>query len=158
MNDDQDQQSIQIRALVAFALSAAVLFLYQYFFVKKPPPVPEKTPVVVNVPEKAAPSAPAAPSTPAPAGSAAAAGASVEQSVIVETDTYLVAFSNRGGVVTSWTLKQYKDDAGKPLELVNSVGAAEAGFPFSYVTADATRQQGLNQALFQLQSDRKSVV
>jgi YidC/Oxa1 family membrane protein insertase len=154
MNDDQDQQSIQIRALVAFALSAAVLFLYQYFFVKKPPPVPEKTSVVVNVPEKAAPTAaPAAPSAPLPAGSAAAAGASVEQSVIVETDTYLVAFSNRGGVVTSWTLKQYKDDAGKPLELVNSVGAAEAGFPFSYVTADAARQQGLNQALFQLEAD-----
>ena len=35
-------------------------------------------------------------------------------------------------VVKSWTLKNYKDSAGKPLELVNQTGASKVGFPFSF--------------------------
>jgi YidC/Oxa1 family membrane protein insertase len=41
-------------------------------------------------------------------------------------------FSNQGAVVKSWTLKNYKDSAGKPLELVNQIGDAKVGFPFSF--------------------------
>ena len=153
MNEEKDQQSIQIRALIAFALSAIVLFGYQYFFVKTPPEA-EKKSIVVPVPEKTSlGTPPSVPAPAAPAGAAAAAGASAEQTVIVETAHHLVAFSNRGGVVTSWTLKNYKDDSGKPLELVNSVGAGEACFPFRYAASDPAREQQLNQALFQMETD-----
>jgi len=152
MSEEKEQKSIQVRALVAFALSAVVLFLYQKFMVKPAPPRPEPP-----VESKAAPaSAPAAASPSAPAASKPAPGsdaASAEQTYLIETDTYRVAFSNRGGVVTSWTLKAYRDDARRPLELVNKASAGEVGYPFSYRFRDkAPAGADLNQALFRAEA------
>ncbi len=148
MSEDQEQSSIQIRALVAFALSAVVLFAYQYYVAKHAPPKPAPSPPAAAE-TRPAPSEPEAAPPPAAAAATPAAveAASAERTFIVETDTYLVAFSNRGAVVTSWTLKKYKDELGKPLELVNAVAVAQAGYPLSY-TAPAE----LNKALFQVET------
>jgi YidC/Oxa1 family membrane protein insertase len=54
-----------------------------------------------------------------------------KQTWFVDTDVYHVVFSNEGAVIQSWTLKKYKDENGKPLELVNQRGALKAGFPLS---------------------------
>ena len=35
-------------------------------------------------------------------------------------------------MVKSWTLRNYKDADGKPLELVNTKGAQKVGYPFTY--------------------------
>lgn len=143
-NDDHEHQSVQLRALLAFALSAVVLFLYQHYMVKPAPPAPPKPAVTESKPAAPAPQTPA-PAAPAktPATATPTVASAAEQTFIVETDTYLVSLSNRGAVVTSWTLKKYKDEAGKPLELVNRTPAPEASYPFAYAA-----ESDLNQALF----------
>ena len=49
----------------------------------------------------------------------------------VDTERFHVVFSNRGAVVRSWILKDYKDDTGKPLELVYQPALAKVPAPFS---------------------------
>ena len=43
---------------------------------------------------------------------------------VVENELYRITFSNRGGQATSWILKKYHDNDGKPLDLVHD-GAAK---------------------------------
>ncbi len=165
MNEDKEQKQIQLRALLAFGLCAAILFGYQYFMEKFGPPkpapkaapapaaasAPAAAPAAASAPPAAAPKAPAARGRAQTKPAAAQAGEK-DQTFIVETDTFLVALSNRGGVATSWTLKRYKDDIGKPLELVNTTAAGETGYPFSLAFRDSPPPVDLNQALFQAET------
>src|SRR5262249_58668979 len=62
-------------------------------------------------------------------------GEKSERPIVVENDLYRVEFSNRGGVVKSWKLKKYLDDA-KPrqqvLDLVHTDASKEiGGWPFA---------------------------
>ncbi len=111
----------------------------------------------------AAPQAPAQPPAAAPPATAAQPAVAVrnpaapvapvvqagaEKTTVVENDLYRITFSNRGAQVTSWILKHFKDDQGKPLELVHSQAAKEFGYPLSLYTSDASLAAKLNQALF----------
>ena len=58
-----------------------------------------------------------------------AISAASAQDYTLDTNLYHVVFSNRGATVKSWTLKKYKDSAGKPLELVNQKGDEKVGVP-----------------------------
>ena len=95
-------------------------------------------------------SQPPAAVTPLPAAKAAVAGkqASAESTTTVENDLYRIEFSNRGAQVKSWVLKKFDDEKGKPLELVNSAGAAKYGFPMSLWTYDENLRNKLNSALY----------
>jgi YidC/Oxa1 family membrane protein insertase len=135
------------RLLLAFILMGAVLFLTQYFY-KQPAPPPTKAPQAAQVqtaPVAAAAQPAAAPEPPASAGHVSAGA---EETLVVDTDLYRVAFSNRGAVVRSWILKGYKDSAGNPLELVNGGAAAKAGYPFSLNFGNRKPPTDINQALF----------
>jgi YidC/Oxa1 family membrane protein insertase len=106
----------ELRIFIASALSIIVILLWAKFFAPKPPAQTQQT----NSPAAAAPSAPAAQNntaspTPAVVKTAPATvvlGDKNERTIVVEGDLYRVEFSNRGGVVKSWQLKKYKDDAG----------------------------------------------
>ena len=67
---------------------------------------------------------------------------------MLETPFYHVVFSNRGATVKSWTLKKFKDSAGKPLELVNQKGAEKVGYPFQFTFRDKQPTSDLNKALW----------
>ena len=82
------------------------------------------------------------------AADGAAVVATSETTTVVENELYRISFSNRGGQATSWVLKKYKDDAGKPLDLVNARGAAKAGYPLSIWTYDTSMRAQLAQALY----------
>ena len=157
MNDfqtpNQDPGS-ERRLLLTFALTFVVIFITQQFIAKyykpsTPPPRTEQT-------QKAAPPASGAPAisqTSAPSPKAAAPAvpakqADAESQKFIENDLYKIAFSNRGGVATSWVLKKYKDDKGQPLELVNSIAAKQYGYPLSLYTYDDTLSKKLNSALY----------
>ena len=150
LNDDQ---FIQRRMLMAAVLSAVVMVAY-FFFVPRPepspPPAEPAAPATVTVP-----SAPGAAdgdeSAVAPAelpvdGRAVAAEA--EQSVTIETETVAVDFTNRGGTVTSWRLKDHLDSAGEPVDLVHASGAGRFGFPFRLVLPGGGAIPGADEALF----------
>jgi len=154
------EMTMETRLLLAFLLMGAVLFLTPYFI--QQPPAPASTPAETKPEQpKAAEAKPAAtqpapsaaaPAKPAPAKPGAAAPAAVaapaEQSQVIETDLYRVSLSNRGGVVTHWILKKFKDSSNKPLDLVNPAGIAKAGYPFSLSFKSQKPETDLNQALF----------
>ena len=126
--------SLQKRLPLALALMMLVLLVSQYIFKPAPGPKP-----VAPVDDKNAaqlakkPPAPAVlppnENAPAAASGAQVHAASVVDSVI-ETDLYRIVFTNKGAVVKSWVLKKFKDDAGKPLELIN-LAASNVPPPFS---------------------------
>ncbi len=105
-------------------------------------------------PAAAAPAATGGASSPtAPAGAGAVAAtpaitAAAQTSTVVENELYRITFSNRGGQVTSWILKKYKDEAGHPLDLVHDGAAALYGYPLSLYTYDAGLTNQLANALY----------
>jgi YidC/Oxa1 family membrane protein insertase len=105
-------------------------------------------------PPTASPNQPAALSTPAAAPSTShsaatpAVVASAQTSTVVENELYRITFSNKGGQVTSWILKKYKDTAGHPLDMVHAGAAALYGYPLSLYTDDAGLNQQLSSALY----------
>jgi YidC/Oxa1 family membrane protein insertase len=145
---------MEIRLLIAFLLMGVVLFVTPYFYKTPPAPVPKpasaKTAEVAEV-AKAPETPPPAPAA-APAKTAPAASAGVEQTLTVNTRLYEIRFSNRGAVVESWTLKKYRDHAGKPLQLVNAAAVAKVGYPFSWIFKQAPTSDP-NSALFVMKPD-----
>ena len=74
--------------------------------------------------------------------------APAESTTVVENELYRITFTNRGGQVSSWILKQYKDSDGKPLNIVHTDAAKKFGYPLSLYTYDAALTAGLSQALY----------
>ncbi len=129
--------SFEKRLPMALALMMLVLLGWQYFF-KPPTPKPVVTP---NAPPKvqvtgetpAAATAPVNPNEPPPPGGVSApVQASAESTTEVDSDLYHIVFTNRGAVVKSWVLKKYKDDDGKPLQLVNASSGLALPFAIEF--------------------------
>jgi len=74
--------------------------------------------------------------------------AAKEESITLETTLFRIVFSNRGGVVRSWVLKRYKDQAGKELDLVNPKAAGKVPAPFSVRFHNNQSSDDLNNALW----------
>jgi len=140
----QDNRSFLVLIVVMFC----VILGTQYWRAKHAPATPD-TSAAVAAPQNAAPvSAPAAPSRPASAVAVPAVAAAAENTTVVENELYKITFSNRGGAVTSWILKNFKNSEGKPLDMVLADGAKKFGYPLSLYTYDAGLTQSLAQALY----------
>src|SRR6202000_2625626 len=74
--------------------------------------------------------------------------APAEETTTVQNELYSITFTNRGGEVTSWILKKYKDSDGKPLNIVHTQAAQQFGYPMSLYTYDAALTTRLNNALY----------
>jgi YidC/Oxa1 family membrane protein insertase len=164
MPDDNEEQFMQRRLLIASVLSAVAIMVYVYgasLTAPKPAPLSaDPAAIEQQAPGKttagsAEPAAPQTPAEPEPEHEPAAAETSVsdaiasaEQEIVVESDTFRVTFSNRGAVVKSWILKEYEDTEGQPLELVHGAGAKEYGYPFELAAPGGEALKDLNGALF----------
>lgn len=143
------------RVLLAISLSFLVLFLYQRIF--PPPPEPASEAPVAAV----APAAPGVLSAPplVPAASSDAAVPAVqaltsdttEREFVVETQQVRATFTNRGGRLKSWALKQYSDRAGQLVDLVPT-GSSAQPLPFSLATSDAAQTARLNGELYAVEN------
>jgi YidC/Oxa1 family membrane protein insertase len=143
----QDNRSF----LVMLFVIAGVLFGMQYLRSKNTQPTASpNTPAITQSSTPATQSAAtAAASTPAAANPGVpTVQAQAESSIVVENELYRITFSNRGGHVTSWILKGYKDADGNPLDLVHGQAAEKFGYPLSLYTYDADLNKLLQQALF----------
>ncbi|MEO7649908.1 MAG: membrane protein insertase YidC [Bryobacteraceae bacterium] len=164
MADSDNQQpekkelSMEKRLLLAFVLMGAVLFLTPYFYkavmpqqeVKKPAPAAAAsttTPDPAPNAAKQTASPAATPSADSPTSTEQVA-ASSEETVVYENDVYKIVFSNKGAVVHSWTLKKYKDNAGKPQELVNGAGTPKSGYPFALTFQNQKPAVDVNNVLY----------
>ena len=149
-----DNKSLVVMMLVM----VAVFFGLQYFRAQHNPqtasPNAAQSAPAQTGSQPATPS-PATAQSPAAATSAVGATSTVpavkataESTTIIENELYRITFSNRGGDVTSWILKNYKDSDGKPLNLVHGQAAQQVGYPLSLYTNDPTLTTALNQALY----------
>jgi YidC/Oxa1 family membrane protein insertase len=148
--------------LVMMLVLVTVFFGLQYFRAKTNPQTASpnaaaSAPQNAATPEKQpaaqpAASAPANTSAASVAGVTAAAGpkvqASAESTTTVENELYRITFTNRGGQVTSWILKKFKDSDGKPLNLVHTEASEKFGYPLSLYTYDAALTAELSKALY----------
>ena len=83
-----------------------------------------------------------------PAAPTAPKQAQGETETVIENNVVRIVFTNRGAQVKSWILKQYKDEKGQPLELVNQVAAQQFGYPMSFFTYDPGLTSKLNGAMY----------
>lgn len=146
-NPNQQGGGQDSKTLLAFTTIFLVMFLGLQFLKPKKPatPAPAAPPPVT-----ASESSQAQPASSLAAADAAASTAQAvsESTTVVENELYRITFSNRGAQVTSWILKKYKDDDGKPLDLVNHEAAAKFGYPLSLFTYDEALRNRLQQAMF----------
>jgi len=151
--------------VVAFVLMGLILVVTPWAYKKlgiTPPVEPAKTTAVKKPVDASTAAANTASGTPmsassspvpntpanadaAPPAADVIAGANA-QDYTLDTNFYNVVFTNRGATVKSWTLKKFKDSAGKPLELVNQKGADKFGYPFSFTFRDKQPSTDLNKA------------
>jgi YidC/Oxa1 family membrane protein insertase len=139
------------RTLLIFSIVFVLIFLgLQYFGPKKKTQPETPAEVASSSASKAAiPPVSAVNRTATSANATAnAVFAAAETTTVVENELYRITFSNRGGQAVSWILKKYKDDAGKPLDLVNPKAAAKVGYPLSLWTYDANQRNQLAQSLY----------
>ncbi|HEX4602849.1 MAG TPA: membrane protein insertase YidC [Candidatus Angelobacter sp.] len=151
----QNEQGTDKRMLIALVLVFVVLGVMQYFLPKPQPPQQDKGQQPQQSQQKQ-PGTPVVPSaaTPTPPKPTAEAPklpvktAAAETETVLENDFYRITFTNRGASVKSWVLKKYKDDAGKPFDLVNHTVAAQLGNPLSFFTYDKELEKRLNEGLY----------
>jgi YidC/Oxa1 family membrane protein insertase len=142
------EPSMEKRLLLAFGLMALFLIGSQYLFPPPAAPPPAKAPPKQTTPAKPVDlprEAPAVKSTVIVPGMVAAAG---ESTFVIENGVHRVTFTNRGAAVESWVLTKFRDNGGKPLELVNRAGIPKTGRPFSFRFRDRQPATDPNEALF----------
>src|SRR5262245_44837733 len=152
------------RVFIAIVLSFLVLYFYQTYFAP-PPPAPPKPAASTSAP--AVPSqAPAessrssTQSSPPESPGAVSSGLREPQAVVtdpsereitVETSKVTAVFTNRGGRLLHWRLKEYRDNRGEPVDLVPSGLPSSEALPFSLrVPDDPNLTSRLNSALFRV--------
>jgi YidC/Oxa1 family membrane protein insertase len=130
-----------------------VIFGLQYWRSQRNPTLESPDHPAISAPAASSSTSSSSPtSSPSPTAPAASATpavvAAAQTSTTVENELYKITFSNRGGQVTSWILKKYKDNAGHPLDLVHQGAAQRFGYPLSLYTYDDNLTSQLSSALF----------
>lgn len=174
MSEPQKKKELsgEMRILIASLLSMAVIVLWIKFLAPKPPTNPPKSsaPISGGATTGTSSSSSGTPSTnPPPAGtnkptagiasvisptnmpSAPPKADAQERTIVVENSLYRVEISNRGGVVKSWRLKKYMDDANPPqvLDVVHPKASEQVGgWPFAVVLDDQQMEDAANSGLF----------
>ncbi|HET9300686.1 MAG TPA: membrane protein insertase YidC [Candidatus Polarisedimenticolaceae bacterium] len=140
------------------ALAFLALLAWFVWLAPRPEPVPPR-PSPAPAPAAQAPApppaaAPAAAEPPVPSGPAVAASG-IEQ-VEVETGVYLIRFTNQGGSVLSWRLKEFHDGRKAPVELVPEFVRASAASarPLQWDLDDPELAKRLNAAPFTVERER----
>jgi YidC/Oxa1 family membrane protein insertase len=158
----QSEPGMDKNLLLIFLVMAVAIFGAQFFMRKyapqqtssaKPAQQPiqsgaPSTPETSPVQQSATAPAQKAPGSKAPAAQPVSKQAASESETVIENGLYRITFTNRGAQVKSWVLKQFNDDQGKPLDLVNSAAAAKQGYPLSLWTYDEGLRNTLNSALY----------
>lgn len=172
MSDQEKKEGLspELRIVIASVLSMVVIFAWIKFFAPRPPiNAPE-----LNKPGQTAPAVPGSQNQPGagsssptqPKATHASKGESIsassvpaappeaaknEQTFVIEDPLYRVEISNHGGLVKSWQLRKYFDDATPPhvLDVVHPEASAQVnGWPFSLALDDQQLETEANSALF----------
>jgi YidC/Oxa1 family membrane protein insertase len=150
------------RVLLATVLAFLVLYAYNTFLAptppKKSPTQATAAPPVAKSAEPASPASSPSPASQAPPAAALPTAQAItadvsEREIVVETTTIEAVFTNRGGRVLHWRLKAYRDDAGKPVDLVPSSLPADQPAPFTLRVDNPQVTARINGALYRVSGD-----
>jgi YidC/Oxa1 family membrane protein insertase len=146
------------RVLLATVLAFLVLYGYNTFVSPPPKPRPagqQRPASSAASPASSSPAAPGEPSAAAPALPAAQTliADGTEREITVETSTIEAVFSNRGARVLHWRLKDYRDDQGKPVDLVPTTLPASEASPFTLRVDDPEVTARLASAIYRASGD-----
>jgi YidC/Oxa1 family membrane protein insertase len=156
--------SDQTRGVIFVIAVVAITFIWLHFFQPPSPPPQKAGPVAGKTvagqqnpgagtvqPSASVSGARGAAPAPAAAANIPAVQAAAERNIVVESSLYRVELSNHGGVVRSWTLKNYLNDQKppRPLDLVNSDASEELGWPLSLMLSDPQLEAKANSALYE---------
>jgi YidC/Oxa1 family membrane protein insertase len=149
------------RVIIAFVLSFAVLYAFRAFFTPPPTGERQQTTETQSTTPPAVPPAAAAPVAEKPSDLAVPAGhlrAEQSEELAVDTPLYTAVVSNVGAVLRSFTLKNYKDGEGRPVELINQTAGGKVGWPFAMQTGDKSIDDQLAKAMFVGRREGSSLV
>jgi YidC/Oxa1 family membrane protein insertase len=154
--------STEKRLLIAIVISFLILFLYQALFVKQEPqqtqkdlpqesvtksePVPSKTQPEVTEKKEIQEAEPPKLEEIEPVSGER------EKKVEINTSLYSAEWSNKGAVLKKWTLREYQDEKGGPMELVSDTSKEINRYPFSLQTDNPDFDDLINKALFKTSS------
>lgn len=85
-----------------------------------------------------------------PLGPTVTVGETADREIVVETTTVRATFTNRGGRLLHWVLKEYRNEDGTPLDLVPQGIGPDAVKPFSLVVDDPAVTDRINSALYKV--------
>jgi len=159
------------RIIIAIALSVLILLAFRYFEERRMAELGRLRPPVQKQASKTAESAPEIPAAPvlAPAaGPATPAQATPEapeqnapspgdtsataKALLVEGSLYRAAVDNRGALLTSWELKQYKSVSGQTFEMIAAMHDAETRpYPGSLIFDDPALTTLANNEFYEVQ-------
>jgi YidC/Oxa1 family membrane protein insertase len=134
----------QKRLLLAFVLSAAILFGWTYFIDRTTPkpnqanPQTETSNNSTNASPTPQASAPVAPPTPSDVAASPIPDNVPQRKVVVETPLYKVELDSKGAIATSWIVKQNRD-TGRPLYSV--AGDKNNRQPLELIPSESLRQK-----------------
>jgi YidC/Oxa1 family membrane protein insertase len=148
------------RIFLAVFLSFVVVYAFQALFLPKEPskptslqterPAARPSESVPRQPQAALPNQATAPQP--------VVSESAERDVVMDTDTLRAVFTNRGGRIKQWLLKQYAQDAsGHPVDLVPSRLPPDQPLPFSLRIDEGGLTQVLNSAIYRVSQTSDSV-
>ena len=132
------------RALVAIALSIAVLLIFRYVEewrtgdrARVRPPVHKSTPPAPPfVPAVGASAAPPQPEAQPAAQAVSRDTVASAHPIVVDGDLYRAVLDNRGGLLTSWVLKKYKSGKGEVFEIIAVRSPESRPYPGALVLDD----------------------
>ncbi|MFB0564846.1 MAG: membrane protein insertase YidC [Candidatus Aminicenantaceae bacterium] len=141
------------RLLLAIVLSFLVLVLYQILFVKRKPEVkaPPETQAEEKIIKKETyfPQEEPLPRKELPQEEIIQpVSERAEKQILIETSLYRAFWSNKGAVLKSWRLKEYKDEEKNDLELVSLRSSEVNIFPISIWTEDPSFNSEINSVLY----------
>lgn len=84
----------------------------------------------------------------APVGPAITVGETADREIVIETATVRATFTNRGGRLLHWVLKEYRNEDGTPLDLVPGSIGPDAVKPFSLVVDDPAVTERINTGIY----------
>ena len=160
------------RLLFAIVLSFLVIFLYQAVFMKRPPqpetpkgdtpleltqaPEPKAEPEPIeSQPAKKQPQA--AQESPPSQADFTPTSEQAEEQIVIDTAMFQAVWSNKGGVLRSWRLREHKDDGGEDLELVSTQSQEINRYPFSLLTEDPDFDTLINNSLYKSARQTKTI-
>src|SRR5215813_15302311 len=147
------------RLILFLVLSAAIFIGWSRFFAPKPetPRTGDQAALTTPSPSASVAVTPESPKQPSPALSTQRATQAELRQIKVKTDFWVATLSNKGGVVTEWTMTRFPDgkviDPPKGVNLISNELSQKIGAPFRfYIPSDPSLENELNSAVYKVEN------